>query len=133
LLEQRLLARQHCVAGARYPCVELCKFRCGETDRTGVGLAMDEARVERRGHQRFGLLGGGVEVIAQHIVVLELKSGDAGLFRVLGLQRGDNLAAVVTERAVFVERSVVAGGDEAAVARQQRQLRRECALECLHK
>jgi hypothetical protein len=76
----------------------------------------------RRRHQGFGLLGRRVDVIAKHAIVLELQAGDAGFFGVAGLQSGDDLAAVVTQRARFIEYGIVSRRDETAVAREQRQI-----------
>ena len=55
---------------------------------------------------------------AEEIVVLDLELADAGLLGVAGLQGGDDLAGVVAQRPRLVERGVVAGADEAAVAGQ---------------
>ena len=131
LFEERQLARQRGFAGTGDLRVEFGKFRRREADRTGIGLAMDEARAERRRHQGFGLLGCRVYVIAQHVVVLELKPSDAGLLRVGRLQRGDDFAAIVAEGARIVQSCVVTGRDKAAIARKQRQIRRERARQRL--
>jgi len=60
--------------------------------------------------------GGGLDVVAEHVVVLDPQGFDAGCLDVLGLHPGDDAAAFVAERAGVVEFGVVAGGDVAAVA-----------------
>ena len=77
---------------------------------------MDEGRVERRGHQLVAVLRGDLDEIAEHVVVPDLQRADAGRFGVAHLQRGDDAARFVAQRARLVERWLVAVAHEAAVA-----------------
>ena len=74
---------------------------------------MDEARAQFwRVDRRY------LDVIAEHVVVADLQIRDAGLAGIAALERGDQLAALVTERLELVELRRVARRDKAAVARQ---------------
>ena len=70
-----------------------------------------------------------LDVIAEHVVVLDLERRDAGLVGVARLQRGDHAPALVAQRARLVERGEARRRDEAAVARDERQLVGERRLE----
>ena len=48
---------------------------------------MDEGAVERRRHQPLAVLGGHLDEIAEHVVVLDLEDTDAGVLGVARLQR----------------------------------------------
>ena len=82
---------------------------------------MDEGGVERRGEKFLAVLRGDVDEIAEHIVVPDLQRLHAGRFGVAHLQRGDDAARFVAQRARFVERRLVAAADETAVAAERRQ------------
>ena len=75
-----------------------------------------KVRVERRGHQLVAVLRRHLDEIAEHVVVPDLEDADAGVFGVARLQRGDDAARFVAQRARLVERGVVAFAHEAAVA-----------------
>ncbi len=72
-------------------------------------------------HQLLAVLRGHLDEIAEHVVVPDLQRAHAGLVGVARLQRGDHPARFVAQRARLVERGVVAGAHEAAVALEQRQ------------
>ena len=63
-----------------------------------------------------------LDEIAEHVVVPDLQRLDAGRIGIARLQRGDHPARFVAQRARLVERAVVAGAHEAAVALEQGQL-----------
>ncbi len=81
------------------------------------GLAVDE-EIRHGAHAVF-VGGGGLDEVAEHVVVLDLQALDAGRLDVLGLHPGDDAAAFVAEGAGVVEFGVVAGGDIAAVAGEE--------------
>ena len=66
---------------------------------------------------------GDLDVEAVHAVVLDLEVGDAGARALARLERDQELAAVVVDRAKLVELGVEAGRDDAAVADLRRRLR----------
>ena len=68
-------------------------------------------------------------MVAQYGVVPELERRNPRLFRIGSLQRGDDAAAVVAEPPNFVERGIEAGGDEAAIACEDRQVTRQGFLQ----
>jgi hypothetical protein len=82
---------------------------------------VDEAGRERRAHKRLGLLGRGVDVIADDAVVPELEACEASLLGILGLQRRDHATAVVAKRARLIKGTVKASCDEAAFSREKRK------------
>ena len=72
--------------------------------------------------QLLAVLRGDLDEVAQHVVVAHLERADAGLVRVARLQRRHHAARFIAQRAGLVERAVVAGAHEAAVALQIRQI-----------
>ena len=68
--------------------------------------------------QLLAVLRGDLDEIAQHVVVAHLQRAHAGLVGVARLQRRDHAARFIAQRAGLVERRVVAGAHEAAVALQ---------------
>ena len=70
---------------------------------------------------------GDLDVEAVHAVVFDLQIGDAGARALARLERHQELAAVVVDRAKLVELGVETGGDHAAVANLRRGLRRDRA------
>ena len=68
------------------------------------------------------MLRGDFDEIAEHIVVPDLQSLDAGFIRIACLHRGDDEPRRVAQAACLVERRVIAFAHEAAVALDQRQL-----------
>ncbi len=64
--------------------------------------------------------GRGFEDVAELGVVADLQAGHAETLAEVELQRGDDAAAVVAQRALGVEFAVVAGGDDAAVVEARR-------------
>ncbi len=69
--------------------------------------------------------------IAQHVVVLDLQRFQAGFFGIPGLQAGDDLAAFVAKRTVFVKLCIGTGPNETAITRGGRQFLGQAA-KCLH-
>jgi hypothetical protein len=74
------------------------------------------------------VLGGDIDEIAEHVVVPDLQRADAGGLGVAHLKRGDDAAGFVAQRTRLVERRLVAGAHEAAVAAERRQLFRKRPL-----
>ena len=77
---------------------------------------MDEGLVL---HQPFGMIVPHIDMIAEHIVMLDLQRGNAGRLDIALLQGGDQSAALVTKRPKLVERGIIAGPDKPAIARQK--------------
>ncbi len=107
--------------------LKLAELRRGEAHLAGERLAMDEAGVERRSEQLLAVLRRDVDEIAEHVVVPDLQRADAGRLGVAHLQRGDDAARFVAQRARLVERALAARAHEAAVALERRQFVGECA------
>ena len=63
-----------------------------------------------------------LDEVAEHVVVPDLERADAGLVGVARLQGRDHAARFVAQAPRLVERGLVAGAHEAAVALDQRQL-----------
>ena len=82
---------------------------------------MDEGRVQRRGEKLVAVLRGDVDEIAEHVVVPDFERPHAGRLGVAHLQRGDDAARLIAQRARLVERRLVSGADETAVAAERRQ------------
>ena len=84
---------------------------------------MDEARLAPRRVPVIDacMVGGHLDVVAEHIVVPDLQRADAGLLDQVALHAGDDPARLVAQRPHLVELGVVARAHEAAVALQQRQ------------
>ena len=101
--------------------VQIGQLDGGEPHLVGQGLAVDEGGIERRLEQRVGLAGRGLDEIAEHAVVANLQRHAAFLHQA-GLQRRDHPAAVIAQGAGLVELGPHAGGHEAAVASQGRQV-----------
>ena len=73
-----------------------------------------------------------LDVIADHVVVADLAAlATPVCLGVARLQRGDHAAAVVAQLAQLVELGAIARRDEAAVAREQRQVGGERAAEAV--
>ena len=77
-LEGLDLDGQHPLRRLRDLGVQLGQFGGREPHLIGEGLAMDEARVPRWLEQDLALLGGGLDEIAEHGIVLDLQR-NAGL------------------------------------------------------
>jgi hypothetical protein len=116
--EQAQLQCHRLVGGLRDLGLQLAQLDGGEAGGVGGRLALDEAAV--RLHLVM-LRRGRLDEIAQHVVVLDFERADAEVGAVARLQLQDQLARIVAQRAPLVEVGQVAGRDEAAVARQQRQ------------
>ena len=101
--EDLLLQRQRPVGGGDDAALGLHQLLSGEPHGAGHGLAMAEDIAERRRLQRLGGAGGGLDVVAQDIVVAHLERLDAGLGHIAGLQRRHHLAAVVAHHTGRVE------------------------------
>ena len=128
-LEDFQFQPQRAVAGVGDPGFDLAEFGGGEADLAGQRLAMDEGRIQRRGHQLVAVLRRHLDEIAEHIVVADLEALDAGVVGIARLHRGDHEARGVAQIAGFVERALIAFADKAAVALDQRQLFGQRAFE----
>ena len=72
-------------------------------------------------HQFLGMRAANIDVIAKDVIMLDLQRGDSRGLAILVLQRRDQAAAFVAERAKLVKRRVEAGPHKAAITCQQRQ------------
>ena len=103
-LENLKLERQRPVGGVGDLRFKLAELGGREAHLAGERLPMDEGGVERRGEQLLAMLGGDVDKIAEHIVVPDFQRADAGRLGIADLQRGDDAARFVAQRARLVER-----------------------------
>ena len=71
-VEDLQLQGQRPVGGAGDAGVEIGELDGGEPHLVGQGLAVDEEAGERRPQQRLGLLGVGLDEVAEHAVVADL-------------------------------------------------------------
>jgi hypothetical protein len=76
---------------------------------------MNESRVQRRRKQFLAVLGSDVDEIAEHVIVPDFQRADAGRLGVAHLQRGDDAAGFVAQRARLVEGRLKTGAHETAV------------------
>src|SRR3546814_15405980 len=67
------------------------------------------------------MLGGNLDMLAEHAIVADLERGDAGSLAILRFEGGDRLAPVAGRLAQRVERGVIAFGDIAALRRVDRR------------
>ena len=118
-VENLELPCQRAVGRGRQVTFQIGQLGGGETHRLRRRLAVDETVVL---HQLFGMRVADIDMVAEDIVVLHLQRRDAGRLDILLLQRGDQSPAFIAERTKLVERRVEPGPNEAAVARQKRQL-----------
>ena len=86
------LQPERAVAGIGDLGFDLAEFGRGETNLARQRLAMDEGRIQRRGHQFVAVLRRHLDEIAEHVVVADLQALDAGIFGVTRLHRGDDEA-----------------------------------------
>ena len=112
---------ERAVTGIEDPGLHLGQVHGGEADLIGGSLAVDEGLAERGGEHLFRVGRGGLDEVAQHVVVLDLQALDAGLFDIVGLHPGDDAAPFVAKLACLIQIGVMAGRDEAAVADQKRR------------
>ena len=85
---------------------------------------MDEARLGliRSVHDRL-VVGGHLDVVAEHVVVPDFQRADAGLLDEVALHAGDDPARLVAQRPHLVELAVIEPAQtKSAVALQERQL-----------
>ncbi len=75
------------------------------------------------------MAGGHFDEIAEHAIVLDLERLDVGLGDEPRLEGGDNGAGFGGKRALGIERVIVAALDEAAIAREQRRVLIDGAVE----
>ena len=130
-VEHSELQRQRAVGGAGDFRFEAGKFSGREPHGVGHGLAMREARIERRTRQPLALRLRQFDEIPEEVVVFYAQLARFKLARVIALQRGDDAAAFVAQGAGFVERALMSGADEAAVAAAQRQVIGEGGGKCV--
>ena len=107
------------LAGVRNPGLGLAKLRRREAHLSRQRLAMDEDGIERRRHQLVAVLGCDFHEIAEHIVVPDFQRLDLGLLGIAGLERGNDAARFIAQRARLVERGVIVRADEAPIALDQ--------------
>ena len=134
-VEDRNFARQSAIGGGRDFALQLDEFARREAHRVGHRLAMRESRVEGRAQQPLSLRARRFEKIAKEVVVLDadFRLRLRGVFR---FELDDHLAAVVAQRAGFVEFRIapfaneiaVAPIDRLAVRKTSRNLRRQCRI-----
>ncbi len=106
--------------------LQLDKLAGRKTHGVRHRLSMRESRVERRTKEFFALRGRRLDKKAQKIIVLDFKP-DVGRLGITRLQGGDDGAALVAQRARFVEFDVAARANEIAVAALERQALFEAA------
>ena len=119
LFVQQPLARQRAFARRQHLVLELLEF-LGDV-ALGAGQRLP-ARVVRR--RLVGLALADLDVVAVHAVVADLQRRDAAGGALARFQVDQELVGVGRQRAQLVEFGVVAVGEDAAVARQHRRLRR---------
>ncbi len=96
---------------------------CSFSVRRDVALGVLErllARVVRRDARGVGV--GDLDVIAEHLVVADLQTGDAGPQDLVGLEASDPVLAAGGDLVQFVEVGVVSPADDAALARAHRRI-----------
>ena len=94
--------RQRAFGGGGDLRLEIGEFAGREAHRVGHRLAMDEGRVERRLEQLLALRLRHLDKKAEEILCLILSAGRRS-FEIFRLQRGDDVAAFVAQRAGLVE------------------------------
>ena len=129
LVEDFQFKSQRAVAGIGDLRFDLAEFGGGEADLSRKRLAVNKCRVERRGHQLVAVLRRDLNEIAQHVVVPDLESLDAGVVGVARLHCGDHQPRSVAQAAGFVERRFIARTHKAAIALEQRQFVGKAACE----
>ncbi len=113
--------RQNPVGGPRDLRFEFAEFDAGEAHRVDHGLAMHEVlhqALEAGLAHRLRHL----DVVAEHVVVLDPERPAAGGFGVARLERGDDLSRILAEQPGLVDLGVVARAHEIAVAAVERQV-----------
>ena len=128
-LEDFQFQPERAVAGIGDLGFDLAEFGRGEADLAGQRLAMNEGRIQRRRHQFVAMLRGDLDEIAEHIVVPDLQTLDAGIVRIARLHGRDHEARGVAQAAGLVKRGLIAFADETAVSLDQGQLFDERAFE----
>ncbi len=81
---------ERAVAGIGDFCLDLAKFCGGETHLPRECLAVNERRVQRRGHQSVAVLRGDLDEISEHVVVANLETLHACVVGVARLHRRDH-------------------------------------------
>ncbi len=127
--EKVVLDRQRSVGRRSNLGFEVSELHGREPHGPGHGLAMDEQRIVGRLPPPLADRRRDLDEEAEEIVVLDLEGADLRGLGVAGLEPGHDPAGVVAQLARFVEREIVAGPDEAAVAREKRQVLAECGSE----
>ena len=90
---------------------------------------MNEALIERLGHQPVSKPCGDFDKVSKHIVELDFQGRHGGLFRIIHLQTGNDLAAIVAQASGFIERGIPTNGDKVPVPRHQRHIVGEGSFE----
>ena len=98
-----------------------------EAHDAGQSLAMGETRI--RCHQRIGMFGLHLDMIAEHAIMLDAERGNAGFLAVARLQCRDRLTAFAALAAQYVELGIIALGDIAALCAVDRRGRDQRALQ----
>ena len=113
---------ERAVGGAGDARFKLRQFHRRETHRALHRLPMREDRVERFPQKLFALRLRRFEKPAEKIIMLDAQRARVGELAVFSLQRRDDAAAFIAQRAGIVEFGDAAGTNEAAVALVQRRL-----------
>ena len=115
-LEDLELDAERALGGAGDLGLQLAEFGGGEAHLAGQRLPVDEGCAVRGGGELVAVLRGDLDEIAEHVVVANFQTANAGRLGVARLQGGDHAARFVAQAARLVERRVVAFAHEAAVA-----------------
>ena len=113
--------RQNPVGGPRDLRFEFAEFDAGEAHRVDHGLAMHEVlhqALEAGLAHRLRHL----DVVAEHVVVLDPECPAAGGLGIARLERGDDLSRILAEETGLVDLGVVARAHETTVAAIERQV-----------
>ena len=125
VVEQLQLHGQRLVGGLGNAALQVRQLHRAEAHGVRHGLAVHEDLAPLLGHQLVRVGRRHLDVIAEHVVVFDLQRrhpGDAGVF---DLKPGDQPPALVAQGHQLVQRVGIVARDEAAVAGEQRQLRRQ--------
>ena len=119
IVEHGELEGERLVGGAGDALLEIAERHGGEAHGARHGLAVDEGGVLQ---QLVGMGAGGLDVVAEHVVVADLQGRYSGVAAIAAFQLDDQPAAVVAQGAQLVEFRRIGRRDEAAVAGEQRQI-----------
>ena len=129
IVEHGELEGERLVGGAGDALLEIAERHGGEAHGARHGLAVDEGGVLQ---QLVGMGAGGLDVVAEHVVVADLQGRYSGIAAIAAFQLDDQAAAGVAQGAQLVELRRIGRRDEAAVAGEQRQIGGERAGQAIH-